>query len=153
MSLKFLWQRQQFARVPGSSRPVNEISVLLEFCNLPKPLGPALVRNGDHVGKITRPQATADRQLNALQQAPGAPFFLEPLDRNRRSPISGVSTAASLANREMSDNQPLRCQRMCRLSRHKVSASPVQPHTIEKVARAPGHEQRRLAEAAGRSSG
>jgi hypothetical protein len=40
VSLKFLWQRQQFTRVPGSSRPVNEIPVLLEFCNFPEPLRP-----------------------------------------------------------------------------------------------------------------
>jgi hypothetical protein len=54
MSLKFFWKRQQFAGVPGSSRPVNEITVLLELCNLSKPLRPVLVRDSYHVGKITR---------------------------------------------------------------------------------------------------
>ena len=44
MSLKFFWKGEQFTCVPGSSRPVNEIPVLLEFCNLPKPLRPALVQ-------------------------------------------------------------------------------------------------------------
>src|ERR1700694_1866999 len=29
MLLKFFWKGQQFARVPGSSRPVNEIPILL----------------------------------------------------------------------------------------------------------------------------
>jgi hypothetical protein len=60
MSLKFFRQGQQFARVPGSSRPVNEIPVLLEFCNLPKPLRPLLIRDSHHVGKVTRSQAAAD---------------------------------------------------------------------------------------------
>ena len=67
VSLKFFWKGEQFARVPGSSRPVNEISVLFKLCNLPKPLCLLLVRDGHHVGKITRPQAAADRQLNSLQ--------------------------------------------------------------------------------------
>ena len=61
MSLKFFWKGQQFARVPGSSRPVNEIPILLELCNLSKPLRPLLVRDSYHVGKVTRPQAAADR--------------------------------------------------------------------------------------------
>jgi hypothetical protein len=152
VSLKFFWERQQFARVPGSRRPVYEIPVLLKFCNLSKPLSPVLVRDSHHVGKITRSEAAADRQLNAFQQAPGTPFFLEPFDRNRRSTVFCVSTAASLAHREMSNNQPLRCQRMCRVSRHKSSSSPVQPWMIGKIVRAPDHEQRRLAEAAVRSS-
>src|SRR5580698_7168393 len=117
-SLKFFWKGQQFTRVPGSSRPVNEIPVLLELCNFPQPLRAALVRNSDHVGKVTRSQAAADCQLNAVQQAPGAPFFFEPLDGNGRSPVFCVSTATSLANRKMSDNEPLRCQRMSRVSRH-----------------------------------
>jgi hypothetical protein len=43
VSLKFLWQRQQFARVFGSSRPGNEIPVLLEFCNFPEPPRPLFV--------------------------------------------------------------------------------------------------------------
>jgi hypothetical protein len=60
MSLKFFWEGQQFACIPGTSRPVNEIPVLLEFCNFPEPLRPALVRNGDYVGEIARPQAAAD---------------------------------------------------------------------------------------------
>jgi len=109
MSLKFSWKGQQFARVPGASRPVNEIPVLRKFCNLSKPLRPVLVRDSHNVGKITRSQAAADRQLNAFQQAPRTPFFLEPLDRNGRSTVFCVSTAASLAHREMSDNQPLCC--------------------------------------------
>jgi len=54
MSLKFFWKGQQFARIPGTSRPVNEIPVLLEFCNLPKPLRSVLVRDSYHIGKITR---------------------------------------------------------------------------------------------------
>ena len=61
--------------VPGSSRPVHEIPVLLEFCDFPKPLRPALVRNGDYVGKITWSQAAADRQLNPLQQPSHATPF------------------------------------------------------------------------------
>src|SRR5207253_8043153 len=56
-----------------------------------------------------------------------APFFFEPLDGNGRSPVFCVSTATSLTNREMSDNEPLRCQRMCRVSRHKFSSSPARP--------------------------
>jgi hypothetical protein len=60
MSLKFFWKGQQFACIPGTSRPVYEIPILLEFCNLPEPLRPALVRNGDYVGEITRSQAAAD---------------------------------------------------------------------------------------------
>jgi hypothetical protein len=153
VSLKFFWKGQQFARVPGSSRPVNEIPVLLEFCNLPKPLGPALVRNGDYVGEVTWSQAAADRQLDPLQQPSGTPLLLEPVHRNRRSSVFCVSTAASLANRKMSDNEPLRCQRMCRVSRHKFSSNPVRPWAVGKIVRAPSHEQRRLEEAAGRSSG
>src|SRR3982074_1440796 len=52
--LKFLRQGQQCARVPGSSRPVYEIPVLLEFCNFPKPLRSVLVRDSHHIGKVTR---------------------------------------------------------------------------------------------------
>jgi hypothetical protein len=125
VSLKFFWKGEQFARVPRPSRPVYEIPVLLKFCNLPKPLRPVLVRNSHHVGKITWSQAAADRQLNALQQAPGAPFFLEPLDRNGRSAVFCVSTATSSANGEMPDNEPLRCQRMRQVSTHKFSSNPV----------------------------
>ena len=43
MSLKFFWKGQQFTRVPGPTRPVNKIPVLLEFCDFPKPLRAALV--------------------------------------------------------------------------------------------------------------
>ena len=153
VSLKFFWKGEQFARVPGSSRPVNDIPVLLELCNLPKPLCPLLVRDSHHVGKVTRPKATADRQLNALQQAPGAPFFLEPLDRNGRSTVFRVSTAASLAHREMSDDEPLRRQRMGRISRHTLSPSPGRPRAIGKLVRAPSFLPKIQAEAAGRSSG
>ena len=130
--LKFFWKGEQFARVPGSSRPVNQVTVLFELCNLPKPLCPLLVRDSHHVGKITRSQAAADRQLNPLEQPSGTPFLFEPIHRNRRSAVFGVSTATSLANREMSDNEPLRCQRMCRVSTHKFSSSPVRPWMVEK---------------------
>ena len=59
VSLKFFWKGEQFARVTGSSRPVYEIPVLLELCNLPKPLCPLLVRDSHDVGKVTRSQAAA----------------------------------------------------------------------------------------------
>jgi hypothetical protein len=153
VSLKFFWKGQQLSHVPGSTCPVNEIPVLSEFCNFPKPLRPVFVRDSHHVWKITRSQATADRQLNPLQQPSGAPLLFEPVHRNRRSTVFGVPTATSLAHREMPDNEPLRCQRMCRVSRHKVSSSPVHLRTIGTIIRAPDHEQRRLGEAAGRSSG
>jgi hypothetical protein len=151
--LKLCWEGQQFSCVLRSSRPVNEITVMLELCNLSKPLHPVLVRDSDHVGKITRSQAAADCQLNALQQAPGAPFFFEPLDGNGRPPVFCVPTATSLANRKMSNNEPLRCQRMCRVSRHTFSSSPARPQTIGKIIRAPSFWPKRQAEAAGRSSG
>src|ERR1700719_3467822 len=32
--VKLRWNGQQFSRVPGPSRPVDEITVLLELCNL-----------------------------------------------------------------------------------------------------------------------
>ena len=67
MSLKFFWKGQQFARIPGASRPVDEIPVLLEFRNLPKPLRPLLIRDCHYIGKVTRSQAAADRQLNPFQ--------------------------------------------------------------------------------------
>jgi hypothetical protein len=153
VSLKFLRQGEQFACIPGTSRPVNEIPVLLEFCNLPKPLRPVLIRDRHYVGKITRSQAAADCQLNALQQPPGAPLLFQPVHRNRRSAVLCVSTAASLAHREMSDNEPLRCQGMCRVSAHRFSSSPLRVWPIGKIDRAPGHEPKRLVEAAGRSSG
>jgi hypothetical protein len=54
MSLKFFWKGQQFARIPGASRPVNEIPVLLEFRNLPEPLRPLLIRDCHYIGKVTR---------------------------------------------------------------------------------------------------
>jgi hypothetical protein len=149
--LEFLRKGQQSTRVPGSSRPVDEIPVLLEFCYFPQPLCAALIRNGDHVGKITRPQAAADCQLNALQQPSGAPLLFKPIHRNRGSTVFRVSTATSLANREMSDNEPLRCQRMCRVGRHKFSLSPVRPRTTAKIVRAPDHAPKKLAEATGRS--
>ena len=152
MSLKFFWKGQQFARVPGTSRPVNEIPILLEFCNLPKPLRPVLIRDRHYVGKVTRSQAAADRQLNPLQQPSGAPLLFEPVHRNRRSSVFCVSTAASLTHREMSDNEPLRCQRMSRVSRHKFSSTPVRPLRIEKIVRAPSYWPKRQAEGAGRSS-
>ena len=153
MSLKFFWKGQQFARVPGTSRPVNEIPILLEFCNLPKPLRPVLIRDRHYVGKVTRSQAAADRQLNPLQQPSGAPLLFEPVHRNRRSSVFCVSTAASLTHREMSDNEPLRSQRICRVSRHKFSPSLGRPWTIGRIVHAPGHAPKRLAEVAGRSSG
>jgi hypothetical protein len=153
VSAKFFWKGQQFARVPGSSRPVNKIPILLEFGNLPKPLRSVLVRNSHHVGKVTRPQATADRQLNALQQPPGAPFFLEPLDGNGGSTVFRVSAATSLANRQMSDDEPFRRQRMGRISRHTLSPSAGRPRAIGKLVRAPSFLPKIQAEAAGRSSG
>ena len=153
MSLKFFWKGEQFTRVSGSSRPVNEIPVLLEFCNFPKPLRPVLVRDSHHIGKVTRSQAAADRQLDSLQQPSGAPLLFKPIHRNRRSAVFGVSAAASLADREMSDNEPLRCQWMCRFSRHKFSTSPVRPWTVEKRIREPASSPKRLAAAAVRSSG
>jgi hypothetical protein len=124
VSLKFLWQRQQFARIFGSSRPVYEIPVLLEFCNFPEPLRPLFVGDSHHIRKVTRSQAAADRQLDPLQQPSGTPLLFQPVHRNRRSSVFCVSTAASLANREMSDNEPLRGQRISRVSRHTFSPSP-----------------------------
>ena len=153
MSLKFFRKGEQFARVLGSSRPVNEIPVLLEFCNFPEPLRPRLVRDSHHVGKVTRSQAAADRQLNSLQQPSGTPLLFEPIHRNRGSAVFGVSAATSMANREMSDDEPLRCQRMCRVSRHTLLSSPVRPQPIGKIVRAPGHGTKKSEEAAGRSSG
>jgi hypothetical protein len=153
MSLKFFWKGQQSACVPGTSRPVNEIPVLLEFCNLPKPLRPVLIRDRHDIGEVTRSQAAADRQLNPLQQPPGAPLLFQPVHRNRRPAVFCVSTAASLANREMSDNEPLRCQGMCRVSTHRLSSSSVRAWAIGKIDRAPGHEPKRPVEAAERSSG
>ena len=153
MLLKFFWKGQQFARVPGSSRPVNEIPILLELCNLSKPLRPLLVRDSHHVGKVTRSQAAADRQLNPLQQTSGPPLFFEPFHRNRGPAVFGVSATTSLANREMSDDEPLRCQRMSRVSRHTFSPSPAQPRATGRIVRAPSHGTKRSEEAAGQSSG
>src|SRR5580704_2719935 len=87
VSLKFLWQRQQFARVPGSSRPLYEIPVLLKFCNFPEPRRPLFVGNSHHIRKVTRSQAAADRQLNPLQQPSGTPLLFQ-VHRNQRRPFS-----------------------------------------------------------------
>src|SRR5207244_12403232 len=78
------------------------------------------------------------------QKRARAPFFFEPLDGNGRSPVFCVSTATSLTTREMSDNEPLRCQRMCRVSRHKFSSSPARPWTIGRIVHAPGQAPKRL---------
>jgi hypothetical protein len=153
VSLKLFRKRERFTRVPGWSRPVNKIPVLLELSKLTNPLRPFLVRDSHHVGKVTRSQAAADRQLNPLQQPSGTPLLFEPFHRNRGPAVFGVSAATSLANREMSDNEPLRCQRMCRVSRHTLSPSPVRPRAIGKIVRAPGYGTKRSEEAAGRSSG
>ena len=153
VSLKFFWKGEQFARVPGSSRPVNEIPVLLELCNLPKPLCPLLVRDSHHVRKVARSQAPADRQLNPLQQPSGAPLSFQPVHRNRRATVFGVSTAASLANREMPDNEPLRCQSVRPVSTHKFSSSPVQPRTVEKRFHEPASWLKRPVGVGGQSSG
>jgi hypothetical protein len=48
------WDGQQLSRVPGPSRPIDEITVLLELCNLSKPLCPVLIRDSYHIVKITR---------------------------------------------------------------------------------------------------
>jgi hypothetical protein len=56
MSLKFSWKGQEFTRISGPSGPVNKRPILFEFCNFPEPLRPALVRNGDYVREIARPQ-------------------------------------------------------------------------------------------------
>jgi hypothetical protein len=148
---KFSREGQQFPCVFGPTRPVYEIPVLLELCNFPKPLRAILIRNSNHVGKITRPQAAADRQLNPLQQPSCSPLLFKPIDRNRRSTVFGVSTAASLADCEVSDDEPLRCQRMCRVGRHTSSPSPVRLQTTEKIVRVPVHEPKRLVEVTGRS--
>jgi hypothetical protein len=60
-------------------------SILVELRNAPEPDGSTLVRNGDHVRQITRPPIAADRELHSFQQSSGAPLFLEPAYRNRRS--------------------------------------------------------------------
>src|ERR1700694_392056 len=107
MPVKLLRKREQLACVPGTSRPVHQGSVLVKVRNAPEPDCSTLVRNGDHVWQVTRPQTTADRELHTFQQSSGAPLFFEPVDRNRRSAVGRVPAAASLANHHMSDDETL----------------------------------------------
>src|ERR1700739_1609085 len=58
--------------------------------------------------------------MNTLQQPSGAPLFLEPLDGNGGPAIDGVSAATSLANRDVSDNQPFWDQREFILMIHAI---------------------------------
>ena len=60
VSLKVLWKREEFACVSGPAGPIDEGQVLVESCNFPEPLRPAVVRNGDNIWKIARSQAATD---------------------------------------------------------------------------------------------
>ena len=63
---EFFGKREHFTSIPGAAGPINDGSVLLEFCYPPEPLCPAVVRNGNHIWKIARSQAATDCQLNML---------------------------------------------------------------------------------------
>ena len=135
------WIESPSLRDPG-------IAQILQF---PRTTASPFRGNSHHIRKVTRSQAAADRQLNPLQQPSGTPLLFQPVHRNQRPTVFGASAATSLANREMSDNEPLRCQRMCRIRRNPPS--PVLSLAIGKIVRAPSHGTRRSEEAAGRSSG
>ena len=105
---ELLWKGEQLAGVSRSTCPVNQSLVLVELRNTPQPERSTLVGNCDHIRKVTRAEAAADCQLNAFQQPSGAPLVLEPVHRDRRSAVGGVSAAASLANIHVSDDETLR---------------------------------------------
>jgi hypothetical protein len=105
--LKIARERQQYTRVFGPTGPIHESAVLIEVRDSPEPLCSTFVRNRDDVRQVTRTQATADRELDALEKTPSPPLSLKPIHRNWRSAVSGISTTTSLANGQMSDNNPL----------------------------------------------
>jgi len=57
---EFFGKREQFTCISGATGPIDDGSVLVEFCYSLEPLSPAVVRNGNHVWKIARSQASTD---------------------------------------------------------------------------------------------
>ena len=57
---EFLGKRQKFTCIFRATRPIDDGSVLVEFCYSPEPLCPPVVRNGNDIWKIARSQATTD---------------------------------------------------------------------------------------------
>src|SRR6516225_9088156 len=56
-------------------------------------------RDTRHVREIARPEASADRQLNALPEPAFLPLFFHPLDRNVRVAFLNRTAAASATER------------------------------------------------------
>jgi hypothetical protein len=57
---EFFGKREQFTCISGAAGPIHDGSVLVEFCYSPEPLCPAIVRNGNHIWKIARSQASTN---------------------------------------------------------------------------------------------
>jgi hypothetical protein len=76
----------------------------------PSHASPAETRNHDNVRHITRPDATTDRQLNALQQSPFPAFALQPFHGNFGQTALHIAATAPSADRNLPDHPALRFQ-------------------------------------------
>jgi hypothetical protein len=93
---------QQFARVPGSSRQVNKIPVLLGLCNLPTLLRPFLVRDTCHGWQ----RMDAQRRIYGSRPAPLQEFEAR-LERYRYigKAASSASTPCFMQSRPRRKNE------------------------------------------------
>ena len=90
------------------ARPFHDFAEVFKAVNDTEPY--VLLRRDYQydVRNITRTEASADRELNVLQETPPSPFRLEPFYRNYRLSAIRLTAATSYANGNLTDHQALR---------------------------------------------
>ena len=108
MQEQFCRERQQTARGLVYARPFHDFTEVFKAVNDTEPY--VLLRRDYQydVRNITRAEASADSELNVLQETPPSPFRLEPIYRNCRLSAIRLNAARSHANGNLTDHQALR---------------------------------------------
>jgi hypothetical protein len=115
-------QGQHLTCILAPDSPLHETPILAKLNNVSQPLSAGRARDHDDVGHITRPDTTANGQLNSLQQSTFPPFSLQPFHRNfGQTPLDIAATAST--NRDLPDHQALRFQRTIWISVHSIHSA------------------------------
>jgi hypothetical protein len=105
--IKVLRKRQQFVSQLRLLCPVSQHLVLSSLMDVRQPLGSLGAGDQDDIRHIARAKASADRQMNPLQESSVLPLLLQPFDGDFGVSFVDLPAAAAVADADLTKHGTL----------------------------------------------
>ena len=121
MAVELSGQREQAIRDFRLLCPIGQHLVLSAMANLCEPLRSLRAGNQDDVRDVAWSEASADRQMDPLQQASVFPLLFQPFRRNFGVPFVRLTAATTIADADLSQHRALGGDRCLGLGFHQYT--------------------------------